>query len=65
MKFDTFDGLFIAGVLILASGAWGKWGASVAGLLVGVVLILTALIGSGVILLGGKVRRGNTDKRGE
>jgi hypothetical protein len=65
MKFDTFDVLFLVGLLISASGAWGKWGASVAGLLVGAVLILTALIGSGVILFGGKVRRGNTDKSGE
>ena len=65
MKFDTFDVLFIVGIAILASGAWGIWGASVAGLIVGAVLILTALIGSGVIRLGGKVKRGNTNDSGE
>lgn len=65
MKLDAFDYLFLLGLVLLASGAWGKWGASVAGLLVGAVLILTALICSGVILPGGKVRRGNTDDSGE
>jgi len=65
MKLDVLDYVFIVGLVLFASGAWGKWGASVAGLITGAVLLLVALIGSGVIRLGGKVRRGNTDNSGE
>jgi hypothetical protein len=62
-SFDAWDFLYAGGIAGMGAGAWGKWGLDVAGLVVGAILIVTALIGSGVIRLEGKVRRGNIDER--
>jgi hypothetical protein len=61
LPFDPWDFLYSIGIIALFMGAWSKWGPGVAGIISGAVLIATALIGSGIVRLEGKVKRGNID----